>query len=430
MTMIRSSIAAGVLATFLGGATADAQTYPTRPIQVIVPFAGGSASDVLTRILVERAGRSIGQPFIIDNRPGAGGNTGTAAAAKATPDGYTILGSGSGPIAANVSLYRDLGYEPLKDFEPIAMIAVFPIIVVASSKLPVKTLAELIAYAKQRPNELNYGSVGIGPQHLAGAYFDQVAGVKLTPRALPQHRAICPRPDRGMVPLGFQWLPNAGDSTAAALRRRSRATSAWQRCPMRRPLRRPGKDYVASAGSSCWRRAERRSRSSPSSTRSSMPRSPTRRCGAPPSRRRARLSAGRGRCVHSSETSNGVTSSPRPAFRRSYHMAIEERVLIAGAGPVGLTAAANLWAMACRSRCSAGSDLSEGRALDLPHPPTRHARGSAPPSRGSPRTGAASFQYRNKSTGSAQPDFGGSPTPRPSLPVQAASKLTRIFSDR
>jgi tripartite-type tricarboxylate transporter receptor subunit TctC len=209
MTMIRSSIAAGVLATFLGGATADAQTYPTRPIQVIVPFAGGSASDVLTRILVERAGRLIGHPFIIDNRPGAGGNTGTAAAAKATPDGYTILGSGSGPIAANVSLYRDLGYEPLKDFEPIAMIAVFPIIVVASSKLSVKTLAELIAYAKQRPNELNYGSVGIGSsQHLAGAYFDQVVGAKLT--HVPYRNIAQYAPDliAGTVPLGFQWLPN------------------------------------------------------------------------------------------------------------------------------------------------------------------------------------------------------------------------------
>src|SRR3954471_10504892 len=136
--------------SILGSSVAGAQTYPTRPIQVIVPFAGGSASDVLTRILVERAGRSIGHPFIIDNRPGAGGNTGTAAAAKATPDGYTILGSGSGPIAANVTLYRELGYQPLKDFEPIAMIAVFPIIIVASTKLPVKTLAELIAYAKAR----------------------------------------------------------------------------------------------------------------------------------------------------------------------------------------------------------------------------------------------------------------------------------------
>src|ERR1700682_797124 len=144
-TRRRSRIATGVFAILtavLGGSTAaDAQTYPARPIQVIVPFAGGSASDVLTRILVDRAGKSIGQPFIIDNRPGAGGNTGTAAATRATPDGYTIIGSGSGPIAANVTLYRDLGYDPQRDFEPIAMIAVFPIIIVASTKLPVKTLA-------------------------------------------------------------------------------------------------------------------------------------------------------------------------------------------------------------------------------------------------------------------------------------------------
>jgi tripartite-type tricarboxylate transporter receptor subunit TctC len=212
-TRRRSRIAPGaiaVLAAFVGGLTAaDAQTYPTRPIQVIVPFAGGSASDVLTRILVDRAGKSIGQPFIIDNRPGAGGNTGTAAATRATPDGYTIIGSGSGPIAANVTLYRDLGYDPQKDFEPIAMIAVFPILVVASTKLPVKTLAELIAYAKERPNELNYGSVGIGSsQHLAGAYFDQVVGVKLT--HVPYRNIAQYAPDliAGTVPLGFQWLPN------------------------------------------------------------------------------------------------------------------------------------------------------------------------------------------------------------------------------
>jgi tripartite-type tricarboxylate transporter receptor subunit TctC len=208
-TMLRSRIVWGVITlavTLLGACAAHAQTYPTRPI---VPFAGGSASDVLTRILVERAGRSIGQPFIIDNRPGAGGNTGTAAAVKATPDGYTILGSGSGPIAANVTLYRELGYEPLKDFEPIAMIAVFPIIVVASTKLPVKTLGEMIAYAKERPNQLNYGSVGIGSsQHLAGAYFDQAVGVKTT--HVPYRNIAQYAPDliAGTVPLGFQWLPN------------------------------------------------------------------------------------------------------------------------------------------------------------------------------------------------------------------------------
>jgi tripartite-type tricarboxylate transporter receptor subunit TctC len=111
----------------------------------------------------------MGQPIIVDNRPGAGGNTGTAAAAKAAPDGYTLVGSGSGPIAANRTLYRDLGYDPEKDFEAISPFALFTIIVVASAQLPVKTLPELVAYAKERPNQLNYGSVGIGSsQHLGG----------------------------------------------------------------------------------------------------------------------------------------------------------------------------------------------------------------------------------------------------------------------
>ena len=186
-----------------------AQTYPTRPVQVIVPFAGGSASDVVTRILLDRTSKSLGQPFVIDNRPGAGGNTGTLAAVRATPDGYTLVGSGSGPIAANRTLYRDLGYDPEKDFEPVAIIGVFPIVVVASTKLPVNTLKELIAYAKERPNELNYGSVGIGSsQHLSGAYFDQVAGVKLT--HVPYRNIAQYTPDliAGSVPLGFQWLPN------------------------------------------------------------------------------------------------------------------------------------------------------------------------------------------------------------------------------
>jgi len=193
----------------LGSAVSHAQTYPTRPVQVIVPFAGGSASDVVTRILLDRTSKSLGQPFVIDNRPGAGGNTGTLAAARSAPDGYTLVGSGSGPIAANRTLYRDLGYDPEKDFEPVAIIGVFPIVVVASTKLPVNTLKELIAYAKERPNELNYGSVGIGSsQHLAGAYFDQVTGVKLT--HVPYRNIAQYTPDliAGSVPLGFQWLPN------------------------------------------------------------------------------------------------------------------------------------------------------------------------------------------------------------------------------
>jgi tripartite-type tricarboxylate transporter receptor subunit TctC len=190
-------------------APASAQTYPAKSIQVIVPFAGGSASDIITRIVLERMGASLGQRFIVDNRPGAGGNTGTQAASKAAPDGYTIVMSTSGPLAANRSLFKDLGYDPEKDFEPISLFAVIPNVVVASAKLPVTSLKDLIAYAKPRPKQLNYGSVGVGSsQHLGGVYFEQVTGTKLT--HVPYRNIAQYGPDMiaGAVPLGFQWLPN------------------------------------------------------------------------------------------------------------------------------------------------------------------------------------------------------------------------------
>lgn len=190
-------------------ARAHAQDYPTHPITAIVPFAGGSASDVVSRILFDRMSRSMGQPIIIENRPGAGGNTGSAIAAKAPPDGYTWLGGGSGPMAANVTLYKNLGYNPETDFETISPFAAFTIVIVASNTLPVNNLQDLIAYAKQHPGQLNFGSVGVGSsQHLAGEYFSQVTGVKIT--HVPYRNIAQFGPDlmSGAVQLGFQWYPN------------------------------------------------------------------------------------------------------------------------------------------------------------------------------------------------------------------------------
>jgi tripartite-type tricarboxylate transporter receptor subunit TctC len=201
--------AAALLATVAGGQAANAQSYPTRPIQVIAPFAGGSASDVVLRIMLERMGKSIGQAFIVDNRPGAGGNIGTAAAAKAAPDGYTLVMGSLGPMSANRTLYRELGYDPDKDFEPISLFAHFPNLIVINSKLPINSLAELVAYAKARPKQLNYGSVGVGSsQHLSGLYFEQVAGVELTHVPYRNIAQYIPDLISGAVPLGFQWLPN------------------------------------------------------------------------------------------------------------------------------------------------------------------------------------------------------------------------------
>jgi tripartite-type tricarboxylate transporter receptor subunit TctC len=197
------------LAALFVGTAVHAQSYPTRPITAIIPFAAGSASDVVSRVMFDKMSRSMGQSIIIENRPGAGGNIGTALAAKAAPDGYTLLGGGSGPVAANKTLYKELGYDPETDFETISPFAAFTIVVVASARLPVNSLQELIAYAKARPGELNYGSVGIGSsQHLAGEYFSQLAGVKIT--HIPYSNIAQYGPDliAGAVPLGFQWFPN------------------------------------------------------------------------------------------------------------------------------------------------------------------------------------------------------------------------------
>lgn len=197
------------LAASLPAAPGRADTFPSRPITVILPFAAGSASDVVTRIMVNKMSQTMGQPIVVDNRPGAGGNIGTALGIKAAPDGYTWIATGTGPVAANVTLYRDLGYDPQKDLESVSPFAYFTIVIAASTQLHVNTLAELIAYAKQHPGELNYGSVGIGSsQHLSGAYFEQLTGTKLTHVPYKNIGQYAGDMIAGTVPLGFQWLPN------------------------------------------------------------------------------------------------------------------------------------------------------------------------------------------------------------------------------
>ena len=225
--------AAAILASSIpAAAKADSASYPTRPIHILVPFAAGSASDVITRILLNRMSKTLGQNFVVENRPGAGGNTGTEAASHAAPDGYTLVMSTSGPLAANKSLFKDLGYDPQKDFAPICLFATLPNIVVINSKLPPKTLRELIDYAKAHPKQLNYGSVGVGSsQHLAGAYFEQLTGTQLVHVPYRNIGAYTPDFISGQVPLGFQLLPNvlglikSGDARALAVASNKRMTA-------------------------------------------------------------------------------------------------------------------------------------------------------------------------------------------------------------
>jgi tripartite-type tricarboxylate transporter receptor subunit TctC len=227
-----SGWAAATLAVSLPAYASANSDYPDRPIQIYVPFAAGSASDVITRILLNRMAASLGQNFVVENRPGAGGNTGTAAVAHAAPDGYTLVMSTSGPLAANKALFKELGYDPQKDFAPICLFATLPNIVVINAKLPPKTLLDLINYAKEHPRQLNYGSVGVGSsQHLAGAYFEQLTGTQLV--HVPYRNIASYTPDfiSGQVPVGFQLLPNVlglirnGDARALAVASNERMTA-------------------------------------------------------------------------------------------------------------------------------------------------------------------------------------------------------------
>jgi tripartite-type tricarboxylate transporter receptor subunit TctC len=185
-----------------------AQDYPSRPVTVILPFSAGSASDVIARIALERMSASAGQRFVVENRPAAGGNVGTLAATKAAPDGYTILMSTSGPLATNKILYPALGYDPERDLQPISLYAILPNIVVVSTKLPINSLKELTDYVRSNA-KVPYGSVGPGSsQHLAGAFFEQIAGVQMTHVPYRVTAQLVTDLIAGEVPVSFQLLPN------------------------------------------------------------------------------------------------------------------------------------------------------------------------------------------------------------------------------
>jgi tripartite-type tricarboxylate transporter receptor subunit TctC len=154
--------------------------YPDRAIQIIVPYTPGGTVDILARALGARLTAAWGQPVVVLNRPGAGGSVGAEAAAKAAPDGYTLFLSTNSPLTTNLALYPSLGYEPLRDFEPIILAGENSLVLAANPKLPVKNVAELIALAESKPGELNAATSGNGSTaHLSVATFNKLAGVSL-----------------------------------------------------------------------------------------------------------------------------------------------------------------------------------------------------------------------------------------------------------
>jgi tripartite-type tricarboxylate transporter receptor subunit TctC len=221
-----------IAAVFFLGSPVLAQTYPDRPIRVVVPFSTGSASDVVTRLVLDKMSPSFGHQFVVENQPGAGGNIGTATIARAEPNGYHLAISASGPLAVNRTLTKNLPYDPEHAFEPITMLATLPNLVVVSKKLPVTSLPELIAYVKARPDELTYSSVGVGSsQHLAGLLFEQLTDTKM--RHLPYRVTAHLVTDlmTGTVPLSFQNITNvlgqvqSGDLRPLAIASRSRSAT-------------------------------------------------------------------------------------------------------------------------------------------------------------------------------------------------------------
>ncbi len=183
--MLKHFHAAAFAAAFVGAGLAVtpllALDYPTRPVTIIVASTPGGGTDIISRIIGEQLSQQLGQPFVVENIPGAGSLTGTAVAAKAAPDGYTLQTGLNASMAVNPSLFANLPYDPVHDFVPVGMLAEFPFVLVVSKNFPAHSVKELIELAKARPGEINYASAGNGTgQHLSMELFKLMTGIKLT----------------------------------------------------------------------------------------------------------------------------------------------------------------------------------------------------------------------------------------------------------
>ena len=178
-TRRRLAAALCALVAGLGATGAIAQSYPSKPVKLVVPYPPGGPTDIVARVIAQRLQTQTGQAFVVENLPGAGGNTGAAAVARAAPDGYTLLVATTAH-AINPSLFKNLSYQFGKDFAPITQLTAGPLVIVVNPALPVKTVAELIHLAKAKPGDLNFASSGNGQStHLAGELFNATAGTRI-----------------------------------------------------------------------------------------------------------------------------------------------------------------------------------------------------------------------------------------------------------
>jgi tripartite-type tricarboxylate transporter receptor subunit TctC len=177
----RSALIAWLVGVAALASTASAAEFPARPIRLVVPYAAGGPTDILGRLVGEFLGRDLGQAAFVENKSGANGAIGAEAVARAEADGYTLLVVAGSMIVLNPLLYKKLSYDPARDFRMLALITEVPVVMEVHPSVPARTVAEFVAYAKQNPGELSFGSAGTGGTiHLAGEMFKQMAGIEMT----------------------------------------------------------------------------------------------------------------------------------------------------------------------------------------------------------------------------------------------------------
>jgi tripartite-type tricarboxylate transporter receptor subunit TctC len=224
------TLVAALLGALFAASPAAAQDWPTKPVRIVVPFGAGSTPDVVARLIADHLQKKLGQPFVIDNKPGASGNLGTDAVAKAAPDGTTIGISIGGPLAINTLLFSKLPYDPRTDIAPITQLVTQPSLLAVNSKVMVNGTAELVALLKSEPGKYNFGSIGNGSlSHLAMEAIGLAAGAQLVHVPYPSSPAAVTAIIRGDVQMGclpaISLTPHAGSGAikilAASTARRS-----------------------------------------------------------------------------------------------------------------------------------------------------------------------------------------------------------------
>ena len=207
---IGHSLLAAVAVAAATSPCAFAQPYPAKQIRMIVPFPPGGSTDILGRLMAQKLTEALGQQVLVDNRSGAGGTIGTEAAARAAPDGYTLLMSPSASLAINVTLQKNIRYDPLRDFAPVIRVAASPLALVLHPSIPARDMKQLIGLLRARPDDFAYASAGNGtPQHLAAELFKTLAGVKMTHVPYKGSGPAIADVIAGQVPITFETFVSA-----------------------------------------------------------------------------------------------------------------------------------------------------------------------------------------------------------------------------